>query len=98
MKCYIRNKDSFNAIISGTKTFEGRLYYDSWKSVKVRDIIVFIHDNNECTKTITKITLYNNITEFCEQKKIFEYKLLFDKCYSQNRQNKYKVIILDISD
>ena len=96
MHCRIRNKQSFDNIITCKKTFEGRLYRGIWESVQVNDILIFEHDNEECSKVIKKITLYHNITDFCEERQILDYKLLFDTCYSEKHQKKYKVIILDI--
>lgn len=98
MKCYIKNKQSFDNIEVGIKTFEGRLYYGVWQNIQIGEVIIFVHKNQECSKIITKIVLYNTITEFCEYKRIPEYKTVFDLCYSLDRQEKYKVIILNFSE
>ena len=95
-RCYIRNKQSFDNIEVGIKIFEGRLYHGVWEKVQVGDNIIFEHDNLKCSRIIKKLTLYNTITDVCKHRQIPEYKDIFDSCYSQNRQEKYKVVILDI--
>ena len=96
MKCFIKNKDTFDNIKNGIKMFEGRLYYGVWENVKIGDIIIFVHKENECTKIIKNIKLYNTIIDFCNEINLPEYINIFNSLYSQNLQEKYKVIILDI--
>ena len=99
----------FNYIKTGTKRIELRLYDDKRKNLNINDIIVFenLNDSNDQIQTkIKHLYRYNNFEslindfaiELIADKSIDKQELLniLNEIYSQDEQNKYGVIGIEI--
>lgn len=96
----------FELIKSGQKTIEGRLNKNSFKKIKVDDIINFINQNQEIFVKVIDIKEYSSFLEMLKSEDINKVTPLsnsiedslkiYRNCYNQVNENKYGVLALKI--
>ena len=85
MEIYIKNYDTYMAILNNEKKFEGRLFIERFYEIKKNTIIKFINKSNNCfcNKTVKYCEVYNNIPNHIRE--------LIDNDRNNNKPNNFRI-------
>lgn len=97
---------AFTLIKEGKKTIEGRLNKNSFKKIEVNDIINFINKDDNIYVKVVDIKKYSSFLDMLKSEDInkvtplsnsIEESLnIYRNCYSENAENKYGVLAINI--